>query len=157
MRREGRTAEVVVEVAVGVMQAAAAGQQFALAVGGGTRLAQGGTALGAGVAVSARGHEHHDDVVADGEIVDAFAQRLDDARGLVAECHRKRPGPVAVDDAEVRMAQARGLDGHPHLTGAGGVQCHGLDREGTAVRVRAGGTRGAENGGCGLHGPTLGA
>ena len=101
------------------MQPAFAGQQRAGTVGGGAGFAQRRPALGAGQAVAAARHEHHHDVVADAEIVDAVAEPFDHAGGLVAEHHRRRSRTVAVDHREIGMAQPGGADLHQHLAAPG--------------------------------------
>ena len=62
--------------------------------------------------------EHH--VVADRQAAHAVADLLDDSRTLVAEHHREGVDHrAAVDDVQVRPADARRCDPHEHLTGAG--------------------------------------
>ena len=56
------------------------------------------------------------------------ADLLDDAGGLVAEQHRHRPHPVAVDHRQVRVAQPGGLDTHQQLVVAGRRQVEFGDR-----------------------------
>jgi hypothetical protein len=88
-------------------------------------------------------------MIADGQIGDPVAERLDDPCGLMAEGHRQGARAIAVDDAEVRVAQARSLDRHQHLAWAGRVEGHGCDRQRTTVGIGMGGAHGAENGGAG--------
>ena len=72
--------------------------------------------------MAAARHEHHDDVVAVREVVDAGADLLDDARRLVAERHRHRPRPVAVDHRQVRVAQPGGRDLDQDLARPGRIE-----------------------------------
>src|SRR5262249_12179675 len=59
----------------------------------------------------------------------ARADRLDDARTLVAQDDRDGIGDRAVDDALVRVAQAGGTDRHPHLARAWITDGDVLDRD----------------------------
>ena len=102
---EGRAAEMVVQRLAPAVDAPVAAQQLAPAVGRRARLAQRRPSSGAGIAVAAARHEDHDHVIADGQNADARPQRLDHPGRLVAQRHRHRPRPVAVDHAEVRVAQ----------------------------------------------------
>ena len=149
---EGGTAQVVVDGLALAENAAGAGQQLAPAIGGGAGFAQGGAAAGARVAMTAGGHEDHDDVIADGQIRHPFAQGLDHPGRLVPQGHGQGAGPVAVDDGKVRMAQARRLDRDPDLARAGRVQLDGLDRQGAAVGVGPGGAHLRQDGGAGGQG-----
>ena len=65
------------------------------------RLTQGRAAGGAWFAVTAARHEHDDDMVAVGEIMDVSAGLNHHRRRLVAERHGRRPWPVTVDHREV--------------------------------------------------------
>ena len=89
---------------VGPVQPTRAGKQRPGPVYRRTRLAQRRPPLRARQAMAAARDEHHHDVVALLEIVDARAELLDDAGGFVAERHRGRARPVAVDHREVGMA-----------------------------------------------------
>jgi hypothetical protein len=51
--------------------------------------------------MAAARHEHEDDMIALGEIVDISAGLNHHRRRFVAECHWRRPRPVAVDHREV--------------------------------------------------------
>jgi hypothetical protein len=90
-------------------------------------------------------------VVAGLEVVHARAERLDHAGGFVAQHHRQRPWPVAVDHRQVRVAQAGGLDPHQHFAGAGGVELDRLDRQRPRLRVRRRQAHGPEDGSAGFH------
>ena len=142
--------------AVGTVQPARARQQRACPVDRRTRLAQGWTALGAGAAMATGRDEHADHVIAAGEIGDARPDLLDDAGRLVAERHRQRARPVAVDHRQVGMAQARGLDPHQHLAGTRQIELELLDHQRLRGCVRPRRAHGAQHGGSGLHviGPT---
>ena len=63
---------------------------------------------------------------------DVGADLHDAAGGFVAQQHRHRPHPVAVDDAEVRVADAGGLkpDEDFRRAGAGELQLGDADRPG---------------------------
>ena len=83
----------------------------------------------------ASGEERHHDTVARHGIGHPVADFFDDAGGLVAEQHRQRAGPIAVHDAEVGGADARGLDAHQQFAGRGPIEF--TRRCGTGgVRVR---------------------
>ena len=88
-------------------------------------------------------------MVADLEVGDVGAEGLDHACRLMPQGHGQGAGAVAVDDAEVRMAQARRLDGHQDLARTGIVEGDGLDAERAAVGIGAGGTPVAQDGGAG--------
>jgi hypothetical protein len=47
--------------------------------------------------MAAEWHEHHDHVIAPGEIVHARPELFNDPRRLVTERHRRRPRPVTVN------------------------------------------------------------
>ena len=57
-------------------------------------------------------------MVADLDAFDALADRLDDARALVAHHHRRGPRPVAVHDVQVGMADAARAQLDEHLAAA---------------------------------------
>ena len=75
---------MVVHVRPVAMQPALAGKQRAGAVRRRARLAQRRPALGAGHAMAAARHEHHDHVVADSQVGHVLAQCFDDARRFMA-------------------------------------------------------------------------
>lgn len=106
---EGGAAEMMMDRLPVARQTPPAGKQRAGGVGGGARLAQGGTTLGARQAVAATGHEHHHHVLALFQIGDARAQCFDDAGGLVPQEHRRRSRPVGVDHRQIGMTQPFGL------------------------------------------------
>jgi hypothetical protein len=85
--------------------------------------------------MAAAGHEHHHDMIADRQIVDPLPQFLDDARGLMPQRHRQRPGAVAVDDRQVGMAQPRRGDADQHLAAPRRCQLDRLDRQRPTVRI----------------------
>ena len=64
--------------------------------------------------------------LSDRRVGDAGPDLLDDPGRLVAEQHRHRPDPAAVDDRQIGMAHARGLDAHEKFAGAG--RAPGRDR-----------------------------
>ena len=133
---EGGDAEMVVHRLAGEGEPARAGEQRSRAVGARARLAQSRPAGRARQAMAAARHEHHHDVIADGEIDDPFADRRDDARGLMAEHHRRRPRPRAVDHRKVGMAETGRRDSHQHFAAAGAVEIDLDDVERPRNRVR---------------------
>ena len=111
-----RAAEMVVDRrAVGLGEPSCARKQRAGAVGRGTRFAQRRPSLAARHAVAAAGNEDERDMVADGEVGDAFAELHHLAGRLVADRHRHRARAVAVDHRQVGVAQTSGADAHEHL------------------------------------------
>ena len=104
-----------------------AGEQRACGVGERAGLAQRGSAFRARQAMAATGHEHHDDVITLFEIGDTRAERLDDARRLVTERHRRRTRAIAVDDRKIGMAESRGGDPDQHLTASRSIELDRLD------------------------------
>ena len=96
-------------------QSAFAREQRARAVRGSSRFAQRRPALRARQALAAARHEDHDHVVARRKVREPWTNLLDDARRFVAQRHRGRPRPVAVDHRKVRMAQSRGRDAHQRI------------------------------------------
>ena len=110
------------------------------AVGLGARLAERRAARGAGAAAAAARHEDEHHVIADGEVRHALAERLDDARRLVAERHRDGARPRAVDDREIGMAEPGRPDAHQNLAaaGRGEVEFDDLQRPRPGVGRRAG-------------------
>ena len=78
-------------------------------------LAQAAHAGRAGTALAAGGDEAEDDPVAGGEVGDAGADLLDDARALMPADHRQRGGQVTGDDVLVGMAQAAAAEGDQDL------------------------------------------
>ena len=149
--RESRHAEVVMHVALRVVQPSRARQQRAGAVGRESRLAERRPARGAGSAVAATRHERRDDVVATGEARHAFADLLDDARRLVPEDHRQRTRPVAVDHRQVGMAEPRCANAHQHFAGAWRVEFDFLERERLRLLVGWRAADLAEHGGFDFH------
>ena len=134
------------------MQTDAAAHQRAGGVGGGAHLARQAAVGRAAGAVPAAREEGHDDAVTDGEVVHVRTQLLDDAGRLVAEQHRDGTAAIAVDDAEVGVADARRLDAHQDLTGLGRIQLQRADREGAGAGERRLGSAGLEHGSSDLHG-----
>ena len=62
--------------------------------------------------------EREDHLVALGERVDARADRLDDAGGLVPEDHGERRRQLSVHEVQVGVADSAEADPYQHLTGA---------------------------------------
>ena len=154
---ERRDAEVMVHVGTRAMQATRAADQRAGRVGGGARLAERGPARFARAAVPAARHERRDDVVADLQVGDARAELLDDARALVAEHHRQRPRPVAVDHREVGMAEADRAHLQQHLARARRVELDVGDLERLRFGVGRRCAHAGEDGGACFHGFNAGA
>jgi hypothetical protein len=102
--------------------------------------------------MAAGGHENHDDAVALLEVGDAGADLLDLAGGLMAQHHRHRAWPVAVDHREVGMAEARGADADQHLAHAGRSELDLLDPKRLRLRIGRGDGAGVQHGGAGLQG-----
>ena len=75
-----------------------------------------GRAVEAAAALRAEGE---DDVIARLDVGDPRTRLFDDARPLVAEHHRERQRPVAVDDVPVAVADAGRLHPHADLAGLG--------------------------------------
>ena len=69
----------------------------------------------AGAALAAGGRPGEDHAVAGGQAVDVRAHGLDDAGALVAEHHRPRPHPLALDDVQVGAADADRVDAHERV------------------------------------------
>ena len=135
---EARDAKVVVNRIAVAREASPAGHQRARRVGGAAGLAGGEPVRRAGVAVAAPGEKRHHQPLSDRDVGDAGADFLDDTGRLVAEQHRHRPDPAAVDDRQVGVAHARGLDAHEKLAGAGGRQVEVLHRKRPGFGIRAG-------------------
>ena len=113
---ERRDAEVMQDRgAVVAGQARPAGQQRARAVGGTARDTRCETVGGACAAVAAARQERHDDALPDGHVGNRIPDPLDDPGRLVAEQHRHRPDPVAVDHGQIGVAEPRGLDADEQL------------------------------------------
>ena len=107
--------KVMVDRLAVALQPPCAIEQRPRAVGSRARLTQRRPTFGARMAVAAARHEHQHDVIADSEVLHAVAELFDNACGLMAECHRHRARPVAVDHRQVRMAQPRSLDTHQNF------------------------------------------
>ncbi len=67
-------------------------------------------------------------MVADLDAFDALADRLDDARALVAHDHRRGPRPVAVHDVQVGVADTARAQLDEHLAAARALERELLDR-----------------------------
>ena len=80
------------------------------------------------------GRPREDHAVADGEAADVRADRLDDPGALVAEHHRPRPHPLALDDVQVGAADADGVDAHEHVARPGRREVDGAHDERGARR-----------------------
>ena len=112
-----------------------AGKQRSRAVGARARFAQRRPPGGARQAMAAARHEDQHDVIADGEIGDALADFGDDSRRLVAEHHRRRTRPRAVDYRQVGMAEAGRRHAHQHFAAAGAIEVDADDLERPRGRI----------------------
>ena len=155
MGREGRDAEMVVDRLGLERQPPLARKQRAGAVGFRARLAQRRPPGRARAAAPATRHEHQHDVIADRKVGHAFAERLDDARRLVAERHRHGSRPRAVDHRQIRMAEARRGDLHQNLAAAGRGEVEFGDSRAAATGRRAAEGRWLQDGGSDAHGGFL--
>ncbi len=86
------------------------------------RLAGNRPSLPAGAALPAARRPGEDDTRSWDERRDPLPHRLDDARALVPEDHRRRSDPLTAHDVEVRAADARSGHSHQHVAGAGLVE-----------------------------------
>ena len=78
-------------------------------------------------------HQHHP--LTHGQVVDALTDPLDDPGGLVAEQHRHRPHPVAVDHRQVGVADAGRLDSDHDLAASRRRQVEFGDGDRPRLRV----------------------
>ena len=152
MGGEGRDAEKVVDRLGLERKAPLAGEQRPGGVGLGGRLAERRPAADAGAAAPAARDKHQHDMIAGFEVAHAFADVLDDSRRLVAERHRDRPRPRAVDHRKVGMAEARRRHLDQDFAAAGGTKVELHDFERLRLRVGRGEAGLAENGGLDAHG-----
>lgn len=116
---------------------------MAAAARGGTK--PGLAAHAGGTGAAGRGPGEHDEVahaqasvlgrIAAGALAHARSEGLDDGGALVAEHDAARSLPVAVDDVEVGVADARGKHAHAHLAWTRGVEPQVLGRERSARAV----------------------
>ena len=106
-------------------------------------------------ALAASREKGHHDPVPGIYARDEFPAFFDDGRRLMPQQHRQRPGPVAVDDREIGMAQASHLHAHEHLVGTGRVQVEFTQSQGGANCIRATVPGLFEDGTDDLHAPTL--
>ena len=122
--------EVVVDGLAVARQPPFAGHQRARAVGGAAGFAGGQPVRGARRAVATSGQKRHDDALPDRHVRHGGPGLLDDARCLVAEQHRHRAHPVAVDHRQIGMAEAGGLDADQKLGVAGRCKFELADGDG---------------------------
>ena len=118
-------------------QARAAVQQRAREGSGVGRLAEVAPPRHARPALAAGRDEAERDRIARGDVVDPFADRLDDPRALVTEDDRVAPVPeVAVGEVQVRVADARRGHADEHLARAGRLELElaHLQRRGVGVQ-----------------------
>ena len=120
---------MMIHIAAVAMQPPLAGEQGAGPICDRAWLAQRRTAFRARQAMPAARDEHHDDMIADLEIVHARPELLHDAGRFVTQHHRRRPRPVSIDDGKIGVAQAGRADLHHHFAVAGIVKLELLNRE----------------------------
>ena len=120
---------MMVHVAAIAMQTPLAGEQGAGPICDRAWLAQRRPAFGARQAMPAARDEHHDDMIADLEIVHAGPEFLHDAGRFVTQHHRRRPRPVSIDDGQIGVAQASRSDLHHHFAVSGIIKLELLDAE----------------------------
>src|SRR5699024_1919683 len=124
---ERRDAEVVGDRAAVAVEADVATEEGAGRVRGAARGAREPSVGAAARARAAAREARHHHAVTESEAVDARAELLDDAGGLVTQEHRGGPGAVPVDDGEVGVADPGGLDPHEDLAGSGRVELERSD------------------------------
>ena len=103
------------------------------------RLADRGVAAGAELAMPAEHRQAADHVVAGLEVADIVADRLDDARRLVAQHRRQRVRVQPLDEMQVAVAQARHRGAHQHLAAPGLFDGDVLDAQGLVRGMQDGG------------------
>jgi len=113
-----------------------AAEQSPLSVCGRRRGAEGRGATAARGAAAAARYEREHDVVPGPHVGDAGADGLDDPRRLVAERHRHRARPAAVDDREVGVTEAGGGDAHEQLALTRRLELELVEPERSRVDVR---------------------
>ena len=136
MRRETGHAQVVKDLVAAATQPHSAAEQRPGVVRRAARFARRQPVGHARRAVTATRQERHHHALADGHVVDAVADPLDDSGRLVPEQHRRGPHPVAVHHRQVGMAHAGGLDAHQQFVGAGRGQLDVGDGDGPGLRER---------------------
>ena len=139
------------------VQTDASAEQHALVVRRGARNARQAPVGGAVRALPATRQEREHDPITHREAGGRGIHPglFDDAGSLVPEQHRRRPHTVAVDDREVGVTEARGLDAHEQLSGAGLVELEIADRDRTTVGERARAPDLFEHSSANAHGPLL--
>ena len=135
---EAGDAQVVVDGLAVAAQEPGSVQQGPVVVALGPCRAGQPAVLGAVRAVLAAGQEGHDHALAGLQVRDAGTDLDDAARGLVAQQHGNRPDPVAVDDAQVRVADSGGLHPDKDLGGPGSRQFQLGDADRPGLREGAG-------------------
>ena len=136
MRREPGDAHVVVDIRVSLVESHVVAHQRARVVDRSARDARQLSVRPAVVALAAARQEDCADLLAHRQVRDVVPHLLHHARGLVAQEHRHGSRPVAVDDGQVGVAQARGADPDEDLVRPGLVQLEVDDAQWLAVRVR---------------------
>jgi hypothetical protein len=91
-------------------------------------------------------------MIAASQVGDAVADFFDHARHLVAEHHRQRSRPVAVDHRKVGVAQPGCPHTDEHLAGTGWREIELFDHERSRLGIGARSARLAEHGSLGFHG-----
>jgi hypothetical protein len=95
--------------------------------------------------MAATGHEYHDDVIANFDIIDAVAQPGHDSGGFMSQNHRHRPRAVAVDRRKVGMTEAGSLYLDQDLAMTGARQHDVADLERPTDNIGTGGAAAGEN------------
>ena len=122
------------------LRARRAVRQMAEVLLGADRHAEVGARRPAVLALAALGREQRDDVIADRDVGDALADRLDHARALMAEHGRRVAGRVGAGRrVHVRVADAGGDEPHEHLARARILQVDFLDDERGSELLQYGG------------------
>src|SRR3546814_6864515 len=89
------------------LEAPLPGEQRSNPVGLRPGLAERRPSLRAGNAVTTTRHKNQDDWIAGFEVIDALPAFDHDARRLMAQSHRHRPGSTAVDHREIRVTDRK--------------------------------------------------
>ena len=84
--------------------------------------------------MAASGQKRHDYALPDRHVRHGGPGLLDDARRLVAEQHRHRAHPIAVDHRQVGMAQAGGLDADQKFGVTGRCEFELADGDAAVIR-----------------------
>jgi hypothetical protein len=142
---------MVVDVRSIFMQPSLSRQQRSRSVSGSAWLTEGRPSFPAGQAVSATGYKGADDMIARPEVAHARTYFHDFTRSFMTKRHRHRPGPAAVDDRQIRVAQPGGTNANEHFTHLGRVKIKHLNSKRLTVLVRSRKIHFMQNGGANFH------